>query len=96
MAAVLPDSEAQIGAVVRACKAQGVPVVTRGAGTGISGGAVPRHGGLIVSTNRMKRVLEIDPANRCAVVEPGVVNLELSKLTEPYGLFFAPDRRARR
>ena len=63
----------------------------RGAGTGISGGAVPHVGGIVISTARLRRVLEIDVANRCAVVEPGVVNLHLSQLTEPLGLFFAPD-----
>jgi glycolate oxidase len=87
----LPRTTAEVQALVRLAQAEGVPIVARGAGTGIAGGAVPRHGGLIISTNRMKRVLEIDPANRCAVVEPGVINLELSKLTEPFGLFFAPD-----
>jgi glycolate oxidase len=87
----LPRSTAEVQTVVRLAQAEGVPIVARGAGTGISGGAVPSHGGLIVSTARMNRVLDIDPSNRCAVVEPGVVNLELSKLTEPYGLFFAPD-----
>jgi glycolate oxidase len=65
--------------------------VPRGAGTGISGGAVPSQGGIVISTARMKRILEIDTGNRCAVVQPGVINLELSKATEPYGLFFAPD-----
>ncbi len=88
---VLPRTTGDVQTIVRLAQAKGVPIVARGAGTGISGGAVPRRGGLVVSTARMNRVLEIDPANRCAVVEPGVINLELSKLTEPYGLFFAPD-----
>jgi glycolate oxidase len=87
----LPRSTAEVQAIVRAAQAAGVPIVARGAGTGISGGAVPSRGGLIVSLARMTRVLEIDAANRCAVVEPGVVNLDLSKVAEPYGLFFAPD-----
>ena len=87
----LPRSTAEVQAIVRAAQAAGVPIVARGAGTGISGGAVPSRGGLIVSLARMTRVLEIDAANRCAVVEPGVVNLDLSKVVEPYGLFFAPD-----
>ena len=87
----LPRSTAEVQAIVRAAQAAGVPIVARGAGTGISGGAVPSRGGLIVSLARMNRVLEIDAANRCAVVQPGVVNLDLSKVTEPYGLFFAPD-----
>ena len=87
----LPRSTADVQTIVRAAQAAGVPIVARGAGTGISGGAVPSRGGLVVSLARMTRVLEIDAANRCAVVQPGVVNLDLSKVAEPYGLFFAPD-----
>jgi glycolate oxidase len=87
----LPRTTAEVQTIVRLAQAEGVPIVARGAGTGISGGAVPSQGGLIVATSRMNAVREIDRANRCAVVEPGVVNLELSKLAEPYGLFFAPD-----
>jgi glycolate oxidase len=87
----LPRTTADVQTIVRLAQAEGVPIVARGAGTGISGGAVPSRGGLIVATSRMNAVREIDRANRCAVVEPGVVNLELSKIAEPYGLFFAPD-----
>ncbi|HEX8967333.1 MAG TPA: FAD-binding protein, partial [Chloroflexota bacterium] len=87
----LPRSTSEVQVLVREAQAAGVPIVARGAGTGISGGAVPRRGGLVVSLARMNRVLEIDPANRCAVVQPGVINLDLSKVAEPYGLFFAPD-----
>jgi len=87
----LPRSRAEVQTAVRLAQADGVPIVARGAGTGISGGSVPARGGLIVSTARMNRIVEIDTANRCAVVEPGVINLDLSKHAEPYGLFFAPD-----
>ena len=87
----LPRSTAEVQLLVKEAHAAGVPIVARGAGTGISGGCVPARGGLIISTARMNRVLEIDQANRCAVVQPGVVNLDLSKVAEPYGLFFAPD-----
>ena len=87
----MPRTTEDVQMIVREAQAAGVPIVARGAGTGISGGAVPRRGGLIVSMARMNRVLEIDPDNRCAVVQPGVINLELSKATESYGLFFAPD-----
>jgi glycolate oxidase len=87
----LPRSTADVQALVREAQADGMPIVAHGAGTGIAGGAVPRRGGLVISTARMNRVLEIDRANRCAVVQPGVVNLDLSKIAEPYGLFFAPD-----
>src|SRR5919197_2978702 len=82
----LPRSSAEVQLLVREAQSAGVPIVARGAGTGISGGAVPHRGGLIISMARMNRVLEIDPDNRCAVVQPGVVNLDLSKETEPYGL----------
>jgi glycolate oxidase len=87
----LPRSTADVRTIVRLAQAEGVPIVARGAGTGISGGAVPSCGGVIVATSRMDKVREIDRDNRCAVVEPGVINLELSRLAEPYGLFFAPD-----
>jgi glycolate oxidase len=87
----LPRSTAEVQFLVREAQAAGVPIVARGAGTGIAGGSVPARGGLVISMARMNQVLEIDQANRCAVVQPGVVNLDLSKLAEPYGLFFAPD-----
>ncbi len=87
----LPRSTPDVVLLVREAQAEGIPIVARGAGTGISGGAVPARGGLVLSMARMNRVLEIDQANRCAVVQPGVVNLDLSKIAEPYGLFFAPD-----
>jgi glycolate oxidase len=87
----LPRSTADVQTLVREAQTAGVPIVARGAGTGIAGGAVPAHGGLVISMARMNRVLEIDRANRCAVVQPGVINLDLSKVAEPYGLFFAPD-----
>ena len=87
----LPRSTEDVRTLVREAQAAGVPIVARGAGTGIAGGAVPSHGGLVISLARMNQVLEIDRANRCAVVQPGVVNLDLTKVAEPYGLFFAPD-----
>jgi glycolate oxidase len=87
----LPRSTGEVQMLVREAHATGVPIVARGAGTGISGGAVPAQGGLVISTARMNRVLEIDVDNRCAVVQPGAINLELSKVAQPMGLFFAPD-----
>jgi glycolate oxidase len=87
----LPRSTADVQLLVREAQAAGVPIVARGAGTGIAGGSVPACGGLVISLARMNQILEIDQANRCAVVQPGVVNLDLSKVAEPYGLFFAPD-----
>jgi glycolate oxidase len=88
---VLPRSTGDVQLVVREAQAAQVPIVARGAGTGISGGAVPHTGGLVIGLSRMNRILEIDADNRCAVVQPGVINLDLSKVAEPYGLFFAPD-----
>jgi len=90
-AVVFPSSAAEVVAVVTLARSLGVPVVARGAGTGISGGAIPVDGGIVVATSRMRRILEIDAENRVAVVEPGVVNLDISKAVEPHGLFFAPD-----
>jgi glycolate oxidase subunit GlcD len=76
---------------VRACREFGVPFVPRGAGTGLSGGAVAQGGGVVIECSRMDRIVEIDPVDRYAVVEPGVVNAELSKAAAPHGLFYAPD-----
>lgn len=88
---VLPGTAEQIAAVVRECTAAGVPYVARGSGTGLSGGALPRTDGVLIVTAKMRRILEIDAANQRAVVEPGVVNLDLSKAARPYGYYFAPD-----
>lgn len=88
---VLPETTGEVQAIVRLARAHGVAVTPRGAGTGIAGGAVPHRGGLLIATARMRRILRVDVENRCAVVQPGVVNLDLSKATEPLGLFFAPD-----
>jgi glycolate oxidase len=91
MLAVLPESEEQVRAVVKACSALGVPVVTRGAGTGISGGAIPRSDGVLLVLSKMKRIVSLDPLARVCVVEPGVRNLQVSEAAAPYGLFYAPD-----
>ena len=76
---------------VRACRAHGVPFVPRGAGTGLSGGAVALDGAVVIECSRMNRIREIDAANHIAVVEPGVVNSDLSRAAAPHGLLFAPD-----
>ncbi len=95
-AVVLPTTMDQIAAVVRLAKEAGLPVVARGAGTGLSGGAVAQRGGIIVSMARMNRILDIDHEDRTALVEPGVINLELSETTLPHGYFFAPDPSSQR
>jgi glycolate oxidase len=91
MLAVLADSEEQVRGIVRGCRVLGVPVVSRGAGTGISGGAIPRRDGVLLVLSRMREVKGIDVLARIATVEPGVRNLHVSDLVAPYGLFYAPD-----
>ena len=90
-AVVFPDTLTQVQAVVEIALRHGVPVVPRGAGTGLSGGAVARRGGIVVSTSRMNRILEFDPRNQRAIVEPGVVNADLSAHTRKFGFHYAPD-----
>jgi glycolate oxidase subunit GlcD len=90
-AVVLPRTTAEVVAVVRACAEAGVPFVPRGAGTGLSGGAVAAEGGVVIECSRMDRILEVHGEDRYAVVQPGVVNAELSKAVAPHGLLYAPD-----
>jgi glycolate oxidase len=90
-AVVLPGTTEEVAAAVRACNGLGVPVTPRGAGTGLSGGSVPAKRGVVIGTGRMRRILEVDPVDRVAVVEPGVPNLDVSKAAAPFGLFYAPD-----
>ncbi|HUQ29068.1 MAG TPA: FAD-linked oxidase C-terminal domain-containing protein [Usitatibacter sp.] len=91
MLAVLPESEGHVQAIVKACRKLGVPVVTRGAGTGISGGAIPRRDGVLLVVSKMNRFVEVDPLGRTATVEPGVRNLQVSESVAANGLFYAPD-----
>ena len=87
----LPETEAQVQAVLRTCHALGVPVVARGAGTGLSGGAMPHALGVTLSLARFNRILKVDPASRTAVVQCGVRNLAISEAAAPHGLYYAPD-----
>ncbi len=87
----LPRSSDEVAALVRWARAHAVPVTARGAGTGLGGGSTPVRGGLVLSLNRMDRVLRIDPERQLAWVQPGVVNLDLSQQCAPFGLFYAPD-----
>ncbi len=87
----LATSTADVQACVLAANRHGVPFVARGSGTGLSGGAVPLDGAVVIATTRMNEVLSVDPANRQAWVEPGVLNLDLSRQVEADGLHFAPD-----
>ena len=88
---VLPGSTEDVQAVVRACHREGVPFVARGAGTGLSGGALPVADGVVISLTRMTQILEIDLAGRRVVVEPGVANLDVTRAVEAEGFFYAPD-----
>jgi glycolate dehydrogenase FAD-linked subunit len=88
---VLPGSTAEVAAIIRACAEHRVPVVPRGGGTGYTGGAVPLFGGVVLSLERMNRILQIDEANLIAVVEPNVVTGDLQDAVERVGLFYPPD-----
>jgi glycolate oxidase len=90
-AVCFPTTTAEVQAVVRACVAEGVPFIARGSGTGLAGGAVPLDDAVVVSTARMDAIRSIDPVERVAWVEPGVINLDLSRAAAPHGLHFAPD-----
>ena len=90
-AVVLPDSEEQVIAVLKTCHRMGVKVVPRGAGTGLSGGAMPIAHGVVLSTARLNRIVRLDPFARTAVVQPGVRNLAISDAAAPHGLYYAPD-----
>jgi glycolate oxidase len=91
MVVALPETEAQVVQVLRVCHALEVPVVARGAGTGLSGGAMPHAQGVLLSLAKMNRILEIDPVARTARVQPGVRNLAISEAAAPHGLYYAPD-----
>ncbi len=90
-AVVLPRTTAEVQGAVAAIARHGLPIVPRGAGTGLSGGAVALDRAVVVGTARMNRILEIDAANRRAVLQPGVINAELSAAARPHGLYYAPD-----
>ncbi len=88
-AVVFPESTDEVVGLVGFARERGIPLVPRGGGSGLSGGAVPVEGGIVVAMERMNRVVEIDTANLVAVLEPGVVTKELDRMLEPHGLFFA-------
>jgi glycolate oxidase len=87
----LPESEAQVAAVLRVCREHDIPVVPRGAGTGLSGGARPHSEGVVLGLSKMNQILDIDPDNCTARLQPGVRNLAITEAAEPYGLYYAPD-----
>src|SRR5690242_11719655 len=90
-AVLLPENEAQVVAILKHCHAARIPVIARGAGTGLSGGVLPDADGVILSLAKFQRILAIDPLARTATVQPGVRNLAISQATAAYGLYYAPD-----
>ena len=91
MVVALPETEDQVRRVLQTCSALGVPVVPRGAGTGLSGGALPPGDGVLLSMAKFMRVMRVDPLARVAVVQPGVRNAAISEAAVPFGLYYAPD-----
>ena len=88
---VLAETTADVAAVVTACTGAGVPFVARGSGTGLSGGALPHADGVLVVTSRMRTIVEVDRDGQRAVVEPGVINLHVTRAAAPSGYYYAPD-----
>ena len=91
LAVALPETETQVQRILQVCRRLGVPVVPRGAGTGLSGGALPVPLGLVLSLARMRRIVDVDSYARTATVQPGVLNLQISEAAAPFGLYYAPD-----
>lgn len=91
MVVALPETDGEVQRILKTCHALGVPVVPRGAGTGLSGGALPPGDGVLLSLAKFMRVLRIDPVARVAVVQPGVRNAAISDVVAPFGLYYAPD-----
>ncbi len=91
VAVVLPETIEEVQRIVKICSQLKVPVVARGAGTGLSGGALPHEGGIILGLSRFNKILEIDTENQMATVQPGVRNLAITEAARPHGLYYAPD-----
>ncbi len=91
VAVVLVANQQEVIDVVRLCHTHQVPFVARGSGTSLSGGSLPIGDGIVIALNRLNRIIRFDPQQRIAVVEPGVVNLDVSRAAAPHGLYYAPD-----
>ena len=91
LAVAMPETAEEVIALVRLCHAEGLPFVARGSGTSLSGGSLPVQGGLVIALNRLNRILSLDPVQRIAVVEPGVINTHVSDAAAKHGLYYAPD-----
>lgn len=90
-AVVIAEKQEEVIETVRKCNEYNVPFVARGSGTSLSGGSLPVEGGIIIALNRLNRIIRVDPDQRIAVVEAGIINLDVSQAADPYGLYFAPD-----
>ncbi|MGB5846793.1 MAG: FAD-binding protein [Anaerolineales bacterium] len=91
LAVVLPETQDEVIETVRTCFKFGIPFVARGSGTSLSGGSLPVADGIVIALNRLNRIINLDAEHRTAVVESGVVNIDVSLAAAPYGLYFAPD-----
>jgi glycolate oxidase len=91
LAVAVPETQDEAVAIVRFCHAEKVPFVARGSGTSLSGGSLPVKEGIVITLNRLNKILRLDPAERIAVVDPGVVNAQVTAAAQPYGLHYAPD-----
>src|SRR5471030_1558438 len=91
LAVVVPENVDEVIALVRFCHDEKLPFVARGSGTSLSGGSLPVAGGIVITLNRLTRIVRLDPAQRIAVVEAGVINTSVTLAAQPYGLHYAPD-----
>jgi glycolate oxidase len=90
-AVVLAETQQEVIDTVRVCHREGIPFVARGSGTSLSGGSLPVAGGIVIALNRLNKVIRVDPEQRIAVVEPGVINNHVTRAAAPHGLYYAPD-----
>ena len=90
-AIAIPETADEVVALVRGCREENLPFVARGSGTSLSGGSLPIAGGIVIALNRLNRIVHLDPAQRIAIVEPGVVNMQVTVAAAPHGLHYAPD-----
>lgn len=91
LAVALPETTQQVQQVLKTCKAHRVPVITRGSGTGLAGGALPLKNGVVLGLSKLNQIIKLDPLQRTAIVQPGITNIAVSKAAEKFGLYYAPD-----
>lgn len=91
IAVVIPENQDEVVRTVKTCHEFNIPFVARGSGTSLSGGSLPVEGGIVIALNRLNKIIKVDPENRIAVVEAGVINIDVSLAAAPYRLYFAPD-----